>query len=487
MKIIEVKDPNTGRIIEIKLPEGMTPQEAIKKVVKSKPAMWESVLGGAGKTLFSLMDLIPGVNIMDDETTGRYEQLKEANPISTMAGEALPYMAASPATMGGVSALGTKFLPPALAKYFGPTGLGTFVGEGAAIGAIDPSMSATEGALSGVAGKVLSKITAGRHTQPGMDTGSVDVRDFRDAGYKLSPGEMSGRQSLQTAESFLRRSGYGARAGRFNQALTNQKITEAIGQPQFKAPTIEALSAAQKELNSLVNTATDGQLFFDNRIYKLLPAKYNKELEAVVKGNRISGKDYHKLVMKIKKSSIGNKKAVLDMLHKSRETQLKMSAPEKLDALIGAEILEQNLDILKRPGVLNPETGEVDAKKLWDALSKVSPETMYYTRAKGPMEIAARTAKAFPEMYESKHLSPLVDLGTMGAITGGAAAMGAVMPDMNPWVTAAIVGGFPLVRRLPTAMYNMGIGMPGERLMTPRVGQYAQQVIGQLPLGFAGQ
>lgn len=325
---------------------------------------------------------------------------------------------------------------------------------GAMAGMVNPEDAATGALIGGVlpigvkaAGEV-GKYIGGKISGPAV---SEDMRQAvqaaRDAGYVIPPTQAKPTLLNRALEGFAGKITTAQNASARNQAVTNEKVRQAIGASELSP-------AGLAEVRQTANQAYDaigsvGKFNADNAFQRALdqagassiqmqknfPELVNKDVDALITGLKGRGEfDAQSTIEAIKqfRADASTNKIALDPAKKALgRAQAKIAGaledlvernltqagnPELLTNYRNArQILAKTYDVEK---ALNPTTGNIDAGKLAASLKKGRPMT-------GELRDVAEFASRFPKASQTvekmgslPQLSPL-DFGT-AAITGSA-------------------------------------------------------------------
>lgn len=405
--------------------------------------------------------------------------------------------------LGNVAALApTAFIPGAntltgAALVGGASGFIQPVAEGNVLA--ESAKNAGLGALAGGAGQlagqgigvVAKRYAAAKAASAAAQKATNQVKDAtaamaKDAGYVIPPTQINPSKINQMLEGFAGKITTGQSASIKNQEVTNRMVKSALGLAPDEPITPQALTAIRNEAGRAYEALRGaGQIAAD--------AQYSDDLGRIVAKYQGAGKDFPELakneiadtVANLQKDAFASDSA-LDAISILREKADKAfrggdksfgraykQMADSIESLIerniaatgddGAALLKDFRDarqlIAKTYSVesaLNPATGNVNAKKLAQQLSKGKPLS-------GELKQVGQFAQAFPTAAQEvtssmPGVSPL-DFGT-AAITSGATGNPGLLAMVTgrPLARGAILSG-PYQRVMTTPSYAPGLGV----------------------------
>lgn len=252
-------------------------EEYYKEDVEQMP-WYETALMGAGRTVgklgAGLQDLY--YRAMGDDVARKQMQEKQSDfdkyynvaqevaPWSTTLGEIAPYLLTTPfaGTAGSVVTrpLGMLKRPLARKLYYSP--VAGAAAEGGLLGALHYNETAAEGALGGAAGAAIGKIGTRLAKkplniifEPGQREAERIAREFQDYGYKLTPGQVYGSESMIGKERRIFSQKYIDKLNSDNTMTTNRLVAEAMGVPNADSINPIVMKTARRSTKDLYKEA----------------------------------------------------------------------------------------------------------------------------------------------------------------------------------------------------------------------------------------
>lgn len=232
-----------GEIYE--LPDDATDEEILRLFGKDEPNSLDAAMISAGYAVdrlgAGLQELYYGLTGNDEakaqvaadmaEKAAHMAPLQQQHPVASFAGEMLPAFAIpGGAVAKGVGTVASKV--PVAARYapqIGKSGLVDATGVGALYGAAEHGTSAAEGAMWGAGGHAAGRLLFGGkpvHSRP-------HVAVAEEAGFRLTPGQRTGNQSLQQLETSLASNPFTSKPFNkikdHNQRVINRAAAKSIG------------------------------------------------------------------------------------------------------------------------------------------------------------------------------------------------------------------------------------------------------------------
>lgn len=317
---------------------------------------WEAALIGFGKTASNMASNIGLIDPIED--TGQMDQLRKVNPISTMVGEAAPYMAPVP---GGLAA-----------QVAAGGGLGYLGREGGSTGVGETLMGGAGGGLGHMAGRVADKIMGVKAMNTPM---SDTAKAYVDTGGTVTPGMAWDGVAGDLAKSV--ESSVGSKVGgsaaysgvkKANQENTNKLALEALGlgDKGFKTLGDDAINAAydaigdqfDKVAKAIPDVQLDDALSADLRVHLGKSARLADSLQKKgVKGFDGDG------------AITANGEGLMDM----RSRMLKRNKTPSQDSPIYEDIIESIDDAMVSASPKGLKADYADARGKYRLLKAVEP------------------------------------------------------------------------------------------------------------------
>lgn len=413
---------------------------------------------------------------------------------------------------GNVAALApTAFIPGAntlagAAAVGGASGFLQPVAEGDVL--VESAKNAGIGAAASGAGQlvgqgigaVAKKYAAAKTASAAAQKSANQVKDAtaamaKDAGYVIPPVQVNPSKMNRMLEGFAGKITTGQSASIKNQDVTNRMVKSALGLAPDEQLTPQTLTAIRNEAGKAYEAIRGaGQIAAD--------ADYADDLTRIVAKYQGAGKDFPELakneiadtVANLQKDTFATDSALdaisilrdkADKAFRGGDKSFGKAYKQMADSMEG--LIERNIAATGDDGAallkdfrearqliaktysvesaLNPATGNVNAKKLAQQLSRGKPLS-------GELKKVGQFAQAFPTAAQEvtssmPGVSPL-DYAT-AAITSGATGNPGMLATITgrPLVRGAILSG-PYQRAMTTPRYTPGLGvLPANALASP--------------------
>jgi hypothetical protein len=437
----------------------------------------DRMLAGAGK---SFVDTGRGIGqlagMVSPQDVARSREL-DAPLMDTGAGVAGNIGGYAAQVIGPGVALKAAGAPAALGNAFMPATVAGNAAQGAALGALQPTVEDSErlqnmafGAAGGAAGaKVADKLaTLARSSSPIIPAQRAQaIQAAREAGYVLPPTEFSPTLMNEIVEGVSGKIKTAQSASAKNQAVTNRLTKKALGIPDDAPLNRETLQAIRQDAGqAYADIGNVGQLSADTTYQatlKHIAGKYERAGAAFPKAVK---SEVSALMASLDEPAFDAAGAVdmvrilrdqADTAFRQGDTGIGKAAKDASRAL--EDLIERNLKRMGQPELLtafrdarhviaktysveralNDQTGDVSAKAMAALLKKGKPLS-------GDLRTIAQTGEAFPKATQAlaepyRAWSPL-DFWAGAAGTGATGSPAAMMAmGLRPAVRGGALSG----------------------------------------------
>ncbi len=441
---------------------------------------------GAGNAFMDVVrgarDLVGLENPGQAEANQYYQQLQQAQPVATTAGEIAPYIAAS-------------FVAPSV----GARGIAGQVGTSGLLGGIrqqgdlgerlvsagqEGGLAFLGGKMGDMTGRVLNRARQAVGSRPigrAQDIASDAVERFRQLGGKVTPGQASGSPLLQRLEAPLQSAGLFDAMTDANQKLMRTSLSRAIGSQSDDLSAAGLGKAADDIAQRFTEAIGDVKISMDDDLIKRIAQikRLDKWVELPETMANLSGNTFKQI-----RSTLS--KAMSSAYRSQNDTQgdfiartikqmdnkfMKAAGPKRAADFRTAREQWKNLVTLEKGRAITPD-GVVNPASVHNA----------YVREFGPTARRAQTgiasaatddAMEMARLQASRQLAPVVGTsGTaerLGVGLGPMAIGGALGYGATGDVQGAIAGGL------------LGAGLrygyqPMSALMSPTASQLGTQL-----------
>lgn len=330
--------------------------------------------------------------------------VREANPVASAVGGALPYFAVP---MGAGARLAGAALPGQLGARVGGSLAADAALVGAGAGALNPDTDALTGALFGLGGKYVGDaIGAGANkllTSAPVKEGFETVAQYADdLGIRMTPGQRSGGRTAElmeaTADSIPIISEAGRKIQGANQTRANQVAAKAIGETS-DVVNFQTLEAASRNIGDEFEALTKGANIRLDDTFKGRLAKHIADMDSPIEslrgaGNKlleevsefadntgmITGPAYQRLRKKLQDYAVAQyRNQAGDRTSAEAATKTVEALDDAMERSLGtgarrrfrdARTKWRSLLQLESPGVVNPSTGDVSSTVLGNVLKR---------------------------------------------------------------------------------------------------------------------
>lgn len=429
-----------------------------------------------------------------------FKPLADARPGSTFVGAMLPYAAISPGFFASAPAAAMKSLGVKGAEKVAQSMVidgalqGAFLGQLRQGDETSAASGALGGALGGAIGRGAQKILSPNMGQLGQQQQAV-ANAVKPLGGRMTPGQFTGNQTLQRIEAGMESNPITSFAMRgvreANQEAVNRSASKAVGE---NAKTLDATVLANAEdriggvyklvrtqkpvdLTGLSKPVTD--IMDEAKTLTVNPNAldtdplFNKALDFVTKG----GATQEELVSlssqlgKRGKSMMTSQSGDRDLgiaLFKTKDAiddALEGSLTGKTQQLFSdARSQYRNLMQLYGRGVVNEQTGDVNAKVLANTLAAKDRKGFRLGENQSDLYNMARFARAFPSIVGDSGTATRMATPLLGGAAAG--GLGGAMLNSNDPMQGAIQGA-------KLGLLGMGVPMVAAKAyMSPLAAKY---------------